>query len=80
MNELSANDLDSDEVFQKVLSEQATGSSPVDMVVSNAAQGWAGFAERPGVLASYKSPELGRAAELRVAAPQRVRHVAWTRS
>ena len=36
VKKLSANDLDSDEVFQKVLSEQSTGSSPVDMMVSNA--------------------------------------------
>ena len=60
VKKLSANDLDSDEVFQKVLSEQSTGSSPVDMVVSNAAQGWAGFAARDNVMASYKSPELAK--------------------
>jgi iron(III) transport system substrate-binding protein len=59
VKELSANDLDSDEVFQKVLSEQSTGSSPVDMVVSNAASAWANFAARDDVLQSYESPELG---------------------
>ncbi len=58
VSKLSANDLDSDEVFQKVLSEQATGSSPVDMVVSNASSAWAGFAARDGVLQAYESPEL----------------------
>jgi iron(III) transport system substrate-binding protein len=58
VEKLSANDLDSDEVFQKVLSEQATGSSPVDLVVSNAAVGWANFAARDGVLTDYQSPEL----------------------
>jgi len=60
VTKLSANDLDSDEVFQKVLSEQATGSSPVDMAVTNAAQGWAKFAKRPNVLTSYESPELDK--------------------
>lgn len=60
IKKVSANDLDSDEVFQKVLSEQATGSSPVDLVVSNAAQAWAGFAARDGVLTEYESPELAK--------------------
>jgi iron(III) transport system substrate-binding protein len=58
VKKLSANDLDSDEVFQKVLSEQSTGSSPVDMMVSNASTAWATFAERPDTLMEYESPEL----------------------
>ncbi|TYL51748.1 extracellular solute-binding protein [Nocardioides sp. BGMRC 2183] len=58
IEKVSANDLDSDEVFQKVLSEQSTGSSPVDLVVSNAASGWAEFADRKDVLQTYESPEL----------------------
>jgi len=58
VEKVSANDLDSDEVFQKILSEQATGSSPADLVVSNAAVGWADFAERDGVLLDYESPEV----------------------
>jgi iron(III) transport system substrate-binding protein len=60
VKKLSANDLDSDEVFQKVLSEQSTGSSPVDLAVSNASSAWATFAERPGTLTEYKSPELSK--------------------
>lgn len=59
VEKVSANDLDSDEVFQRVLAEQATGSSPVDLIVSNAAVAWADFAERDGVLMDYESPELG---------------------
>ena len=59
VEKVSANDLDSDEVFQRVLAEQATGSSPVDLVVSNAAVAWADFAEREGTLQDYESPELG---------------------
>ncbi len=56
---VSANDLDSDEVFQKILSEQATGESPADLIVSNAATAWSDFAERDGTLMDYESPELG---------------------
>jgi iron(III) transport system substrate-binding protein len=63
VEKLSANDLDSDEVFQKVLSEQSTGGSPADLVVSNAATAWADFAERDGTLMSYESPELGELPE-----------------
>src|SRR6478735_4041650 len=59
VEDVSANDLDSDEVFQRVLAEQATGSSPVDLIVSNAAVAWADFAEREGTLQDYDSPELG---------------------
>jgi iron(III) transport system substrate-binding protein len=57
---IAANNLDSDEVFQRVLSEQATGSSPADILVSNAAQAWAEYAEDPSRLATYSSPELAK--------------------
>ncbi len=57
---ISANNLDSDEVFQRVLSEQATGSSPADILVSNAAQAWAEYGEDPSRLMSYSSPELAK--------------------
>lgn len=60
VEKISANDLDSDEVFQRVLAEQATGSSPVDLVVSNASSAWADFAEREGTLQEYESPELAK--------------------
>jgi iron(III) transport system substrate-binding protein len=63
VEKVSANDLDSDEVFQKILSEQATGSSPADLVVSNAAVGWADFAARDGVLMDYESPEIAEVPE-----------------
>jgi iron(III) transport system substrate-binding protein len=63
VGKISANDLDSDEVFQRVLSEQATGDSPVDLVVSNAAVGWANFAARDGVLQEYTSPEVEQVPE-----------------
>ena len=59
VEDVSANDLDSDEVFQRVLSEQSTGESPADLIVSNAAVAWADFAEREGTLMEYESPELG---------------------
>jgi len=56
---INANNLDSDEVFQRVLSEQATGSSPADILVSNAAQAWAEYGEDPANVLEYESPELG---------------------
>ncbi|GFG53017.1 ABC transporter substrate-binding protein [Mycolicibacterium agri] len=63
VGEISANNLDSDEVFQRVLSEQATAGSPADIVVSNAAQAWADFGARPGTLMEYKSPEVAKLPE-----------------
>lgn len=63
VEKVSANDLDSDEVFQRVLAEQSTGSSPVDLVVSNAAVAWADFAEREGTMMEYESPELAEVPE-----------------
>jgi iron(III) transport system substrate-binding protein len=60
VKKIAANNLDSDEVFQKVLSEQATGGSPADILVSNAAQAWAEFGEHPDALLTYESPELAK--------------------
>jgi iron(III) transport system substrate-binding protein len=60
VTEISANNLDSDEVFQRVLSEQATAGSPADIVVSNAAQAWADFGARQGTLMAYSSPEVAK--------------------
>ncbi|WP_205215211.1 ABC transporter substrate-binding protein [Amycolatopsis albispora] len=58
--DIQANNLDSDEVFQRVLSEQATGGSPADILVSNAAQAWAEYAQQPERLLAYQSPELSK--------------------
>jgi iron(III) transport system substrate-binding protein len=66
---MSANNLDSDEVFQKVLSEQATGGSPADVLVSNAVQAWAEFAEDPSRLTAYASPELPKLPDLAAVLP-----------
>lgn len=55
---VAANNLDSDEVFQRQLSESATGNAPADMLVSNAVQAWAKYASKPGTLMTYESPEL----------------------
>lgn len=54
---VSADNLDSDEVFQRQLSESATGKAPADMLVSNAVQAWASYATKPDSLLSYDSPE-----------------------
>lgn len=54
---VSAANLDSDEVFQRQLSESATGKAPADMLVSNAVQAWASYASKPDTLMAYDSPE-----------------------
>lgn len=54
---VSADNLDSDEVFQRQLSEMATGKAPADMLVSNAVQAWSNYASKPDTLMSYDSPE-----------------------
>ncbi|MDX2598513.1 extracellular solute-binding protein [Streptomyces caniscabiei] len=64
---VSVNELDSDELFQKTLSENAAGSSPADVLISSAATAWADFSARKDTVLTYKSPELkelGASAEL----------------
>ncbi|MFF6780067.1 extracellular solute-binding protein [Streptomyces sp. NPDC012510] len=64
---VSVNELDSDELFQKTLSENAAGSSPADVLISSAATAWADFSARKNTVLEYKSPELeelGESAEL----------------
>jgi len=56
---INANNLDSDEVFQRVLSEQATGGTDADLLVSNAAQAWAEYTDNDDAILEYESPELG---------------------
>lgn len=60
---ISANNLGSDEVFQRQLSEQATGNAPADLLVSNATQAWADYAERGDTLLDYTSPEIDQLPE-----------------
>lgn len=61
VKKISANNLDSDEVFQKYLSEQATGKSPADMLVTNATQAWGEFNEKNSdKLMKYHSPETSK--------------------
>ncbi len=55
--QVSADNLDSDEVFQRQLSEMATGKAPADMLVSNAVQAWASYGEKSDTLMAYDSPE-----------------------
>jgi iron(III) transport system substrate-binding protein len=57
---INANNLDSAELFQRVLSEQSTGGSGVDIMVTNAAQGWAQYVENGGTVVEYESPELAK--------------------
>ena len=70
VEKISASNLDSDEVFQRVLSEQATGSSPADVVVSKAAQAWADYAGgSEGRLMAYSSPEVAQLPEFATLLP-----------
>ena len=55
--QVSADNLDSDEVFQRQLSEMATGKAPADMLVSNAVQAWASYGSKADTLMAYDSPE-----------------------
>jgi iron(III) transport system substrate-binding protein len=55
---IAANNLDSDEIFQRVLSEEATNGSPADIIVSGAAQGWAEYVQEEDAVATYESPEV----------------------
>ncbi|MEN0138473.1 MAG: extracellular solute-binding protein [Rhodococcus sp. (in: high G+C Gram-positive bacteria)] len=57
VDSINATNLDSDEVFQRVLSEQAIGQTSADVIVTGAADAWADFVERPGTVAPYQSPE-----------------------
>ena len=68
VKKLSANDPDSDEVFQ-VLSEQSTGSSPVDMMVSNASTAWATLRGAPGHADGVRVARARRASRLRLSCP-----------
>ncbi|WEH17816.1 extracellular solute-binding protein [Streptomyces sp. VNUA24] len=64
---VSVNELDSDELFQKTLSENAAGSSPADVLISSAATAWSDFSARKDTVLTYRSPELkelGASAEL----------------
>ncbi|MFF3846574.1 ABC transporter substrate-binding protein [Streptomyces sp. NPDC002328] len=60
---VSVNELDSDELFQKVLSENAAGSSPADVLISSAASAWADFAGRKDTVLQYETPELPKLGE-----------------
>ncbi|MGB3730558.1 ABC transporter substrate-binding protein [Microbacterium sp.] len=57
---ISANNLDSDEVFQKQLSETATGSASADILSTNAVQAWATYNSEPDRVLDYTSPELAK--------------------
>lgn len=55
---VSAENLDSDVIFQRQLSEAATGGTKADVLISNAIQAWAEYAETDNALLDYDSPEL----------------------
>jgi len=61
---VDALNLDSDEIFQRQLSEQATGNAPADLLVSNSVQAWTSYLERGESLEPYESPELAELPEV----------------
>lgn len=60
---ITAPDLDSDEIFARYLSEEATAGSDADMFVTNAAQIWAEFTMEDGRVNTYESVELSSVPE-----------------
>lgn len=66
---ISANDLGSDEVFERYLAETSAGSSAADMLVTNAASAWASFAARPDVLMEYSPANLAGLPDFATALP-----------
>lgn len=66
---ISANDLGSDEVFERYLSESATGSSAADLLVTNATSAWARFAARDDVLTDYEPSMLAGLPDFATALP-----------
>ncbi|MFI2228676.1 ABC transporter substrate-binding protein [Nocardia testacea] len=69
VDSINATNLDSDEVFQRVLSEQATGQHSADFIATGAADAWGDFAARPGTVAPYRSPEHDHLPEFAEALP-----------
>lgn len=70
VTEVTTLNLDSDEIFQRQLSEQAGGNAPADLLVSNSVQAWTNFVEQGDFLLPYESPELAELdAELASPAP-----------
>jgi len=66
---VSAENLDSDVIFQRQLSEAATGGTKADVLISNAVQAWAEYAETDNALLDYDSPELSKLPDFAKLAP-----------
>lgn len=69
VDRIQALNLNSDEIFQRQLSEQAAGNAPADLLVSNSVQAWTTFADQGDYILDYESPEIGQLPELAVSMP-----------
>lgn len=54
---ISAQNLDSDVIFQRHLSDVATGGTSADMLLTNSVQGWAQYLQTDNAILEYESPE-----------------------
>jgi iron(III) transport system substrate-binding protein len=57
---VSSENLDSDVIFQRQLSEAATSGTKADILISNAIQAWAEYAATKNAVLDYQSPELSQ--------------------
>lgn len=57
VEDVSTNNLDSSEVFQRYYNEAATGGSAADLMVSGSPQDWVNLATKRGAALDYESPE-----------------------
>lgn len=60
---ISAENMDSDVIFQRQLSDAATGGTNADLLVSNAIQAWARYAATDNAILDYDSPEMAELPE-----------------
>lgn len=60
VEDVSTNNLDSSEVFQRYYNEAATGGSAADLMVSGSPQDWVNFSKERDAALAYDSPETDR--------------------
>jgi len=70
VTEVSALNMESDEIFQRQLSEVGTGNAPADLLVSPSAAAWVNYVEQTeGGIEQYESPETARLPDVAVSMP-----------
>ena len=70
VTDVSALNMESDEIFQRQLAEIGSGNAPADLLVSPSAAAWVNFIEqRPDGIQQYESPEVGQLPGVAVSLP-----------